>query len=55
MFKELWYTLIDILRYGDVRGHLRAWWEVATGRVTPDDTRIAIVEKWNSSPPLRSI
>ena len=35
MIGELWATLTDAARYGDWLGHLRAWWAVATGRVTP--------------------
>ena len=25
---ELYHTLIDVAREGDLRGHLRAWWAV---------------------------
>lgn len=35
---ELFATLIDTARYGDLRGHLAAWWQVATGRITGDTT-----------------
>lgn len=30
---ELIATLKDAAHHGDWRGHLRVWWEVATGRV----------------------
>ena len=30
---ELIATIADALRHGDWRGHLRAWWQVVTGRV----------------------
>lgn len=30
---ELIATLADAARHGDWCGHLRAWWEVVTGRV----------------------
>ena len=33
---ELMYALRDALNNGDLWGHLRAWWEVALGRVAPD-------------------
>lgn len=34
MLGELWATLLDAVRCGDLRGHLAAWWAVASGRVT---------------------
>jgi len=34
--RELAWTLWDILETGDPLGHLVAWWEVVTGRVTED-------------------
>jgi hypothetical protein len=34
--KELALTLADVLECGDMRGHIVAWWEVVTGKVTPD-------------------
>ncbi len=30
---ELLATIQDAARHGDLRGHLRAWWEVVTGKV----------------------
>lgn len=33
---ELLRTVVDIARTGDVTGHLRAWWEVVTGRVVAE-------------------
>jgi len=33
---ELAATLWDSLRCGELGAHLRAWWSVATGKVTPD-------------------
>ena len=36
MLKELALALWDSLCCGDLWGHLRAWWNVACGRVTPD-------------------
>ncbi len=30
---EFLETIADAARNGDWRGHLRAWWEVVTGRV----------------------
>ncbi len=35
--RELAWTLWDALQEGDLPGHLRSWWAVVTGRVTPDD------------------
>lgn len=31
---ELWHTLTDAARCGDLRGHLMSWWEVITGAVS---------------------
>lgn len=36
MIGELVATLWDALRYGDLKGHLRAWWAVVQGEVGPD-------------------
>ncbi len=30
---ELLMTIADAVRQADLRGHLRAWWEVVTGKV----------------------
>ena len=30
---ELMATIADALRQADLRDHLRAWWEVVTGKV----------------------
>ena len=38
---ELAHTLRDTLENGDLFGHLQAWWEVATGKITPE-TRLSI-------------
>lgn len=40
---ELWATLQDVGECGDLVGHLRAWWEVVRGRVTPDDPAGAVI------------
>ncbi len=31
--RELVLVLVDVVEVGDFWGHLRAWWEVVTGRV----------------------
>jgi len=33
---ELWAALVDAKQTGDLWGHLRAWWDVMTGRVDPE-------------------
>jgi len=36
MLGVLWATLPYATRHGDWRGHLTAWWAVATGEVTTE-------------------
>jgi len=36
MIRELIATLWDTMQHGDLRGHLRHWWWVYVGQVTPD-------------------
>jgi uncharacterized NAD(P)/FAD-binding protein YdhS len=36
MLRELWATLVDVIREGDLVGHLQAWWDVVGRRVTPE-------------------
>ena len=33
MLQELWAVVVDVLREGDLVGHLAAWWAVVSGRV----------------------
>jgi hypothetical protein len=35
--RELWSSLVDAWCHGDLRGHLSAWWQVARGKVKPED------------------
>jgi hypothetical protein len=44
MIRELLAVLWDAVLHGDLRGHLRAWRQVAGGEVGPD-TRV-----WASNP-----
>ncbi len=31
--QELYSTLLDVIWYGDLAGHLRAWWRVVRGEI----------------------
>ena len=44
MIRELLLTLLDALRYGDLRGHLAAWWAVVRDPDCQDD-RYALTER----------
>ena len=37
MLRELWASMRDTVQVGDWRGHLAAWWLVATGKVSDGD------------------
>jgi hypothetical protein len=37
MLRELWASLCDWRRCGDLVGHLCAWWRVVTGRASAGD------------------
>jgi len=37
MFAELLFVLLEGIHCNDLGGALRAWWQVATGKVTPED------------------
>jgi hypothetical protein len=43
--KNIWFELVtilcDTLVNGDLRGHLAAWWNVYTYRITPE-TRVQV-------------
>lgn len=45
MLKELWNVLWDAVLHGDLRGHLRAWWRVYIGEVTPDTSAGEVVSQ----------
>ncbi len=47
MIRELLATLADAMRYGDMAGHLRAWWSVATGEVRDSDRYVPVPEPEN--------
>ena len=36
ILRELYWTLAEAWRCGDLAGHLRAWWKVITGKVEVD-------------------
>jgi hypothetical protein len=42
---ELWAVVLDVLAYGDFRGHWRAWRAVRRGDVTPE-TRAGLPAAW---------
>ena len=44
VWRELWATLCDVWKCGDLPGHLAAWWAVATGQVTASG-RVRLVAK----------
>ena len=43
MLKELIATVWDMILYGDLRGHLRALWDVISGRVGPETSAAEVV------------
>jgi len=43
MIKELVATLLDWIECGDLRGHLQVWWDVISGRVTPETSAAEVV------------
>lgn len=43
MLRELLDVLLDSLHTGDLIGHLRAWYEVASGHITPQ-TRYGVAK-----------
>jgi len=43
--RELWAALVDAAECGNWVEHLRAWWDVARGRITPE-TRVTLEVTW---------
>jgi hypothetical protein len=43
MLRELWEVILDSLITGDLLGHLRAWYDVQTGHITPQ-TRYGVAK-----------